>query len=353
MKKNKSVIIMIIGLILIVISAFILIGESGNDNPTTKNEEKKIKLEFESTKGDKIDISSYEEKRMTKNKEDYLFGKNIENRNRITYPLYFEEDGLFNSYYSKFYTSESGDMTIYSRITEYPSLLDAINYYEEDNFDKELYSSYNYAISKNKELINSKEFKCILSNATDKDNNFYQSIYFIIKLDNTYYFEITYTLSNGRFTEEDMSMIVNDIKIEDNAKYLLFDNDKKDGYLSCLKNNALKKIFINLDDSKYEEIETVENDLNKTNLEYKDNKEKVYLGTIYESENSVLEIIEVEYQFTNYSKNTRDYNGKEIVVLTNNKENIFYTEVDDDIYYLVKTKLSFEEISDLFDYRIE
>lgn len=355
MKKNKSVIIMVIGLVFIGIAAFILIDESSS-KPITKNElpneKNKIELEFESIIGDEIDISSYEEKRITKSKDDYLFGKNIENRNKIIYPLYFEKEGLFDSNYTKFYSSQNDDMTIYSRISEYPSLEDAISYYEQNNFDKDFYSSYNYSTSKNKELINGKEFKSILSNAIDNDNNFYQSIYIIIKLDDSNYFEITYTLNNKVYNKRDISNVINDIKIENTAKYLIFDNEEKIGYLSYLKNNRLKKVFINLDKTKYKEIESIENDLNRTGFQYISNKEKVNLGIIYEYEESILDTIEIEYNFADCLKANKIYDGKEILILSKNKENIFLTKLEDSVYLLVKTNNSFEEVCDLFDYKV-
>lgn len=360
MKKNKSLLLIITGLIFIGIATFFFINEESSENPTKKQEstgkeEKKIEVEFGSANGEEIDISSYPKTKLKETGRDYLNGRNLKEKNKIEYPLFIDNKGLFDSYYQKFYISQTKEMTISSNISSYPTLDTAIKYFEEENFDQELYTKYNYSVSKNKEIIDEKQFVYILSNAIEKNNDFYQFLDIIIELDDSDYFQLTYSLKNKVFDEKDIKYIINNINIVKNAaNYLLFEGKDSKGYFTFLNNeNELNKLYLDINKDKYKEIEDSKNNLDKTNFEYLTNNEKIFISIEHEYEENIIDSLVIKYKFDSYIKSEKDYNGKKIIILTKNKEHIYYTEIDNKIYYMVKTNLLFEDINDLFDYNIK
>lgn len=358
MKRNKSLILIITGLIFIGIATFFILKEESSEKPNkeqTKQEEQQ-KLEFGSLVGETIDISSYQKVKLKETGKDYLNGHSLEDKNKIEYPLFIDNKNLFDSYYTKFYDSTSEEITIYSRISSYPTLDTAVKYFEEENFDKEHYPKYNYSVSKNKEYIDEKESVYILSNAIDENGVFYQFLDLIIKLDDNDYFQITYTIKNKVFDEKDIKYIINNINIKKNAaNYLLFDGNNSKGYLTFLNNDGkLKKLYLEPNKDKYKEIEDSKNNLDKTSFQHRTDDEKIYISINHiNNDEDILNSLILEYSFDGCIKKEKDYKNKKITILTKNNENIYYTEIDDNIFYLVKTKLSFENINDLFDYNIE
>ncbi len=356
MKRKKSLLLIVIGLILIGIAAFFLMKEESSENinqePTGQEQQKKV--EFDSMIGEKIDVSSYQKATLKQTGQDYLNGHNLKEKNKIEYLLFIDNKNLFDSFYEKFYDSPTGEMTIFSRISSYPSLDTAIKYFEEENFNKELYPKYNYSVSKNKDHIDGKQFKYILSNVIDKNGDFYQLLDIIIELDDYDYFQITYTIKNKVFDEKDIIIIISNIKVKKGAaNYLLFEGNNSKGYLRFVNDDELKKLYLEPDKDKYKEIEDSRNDLDKTSFEHVKNNEKIYISIEYENSEDILPRLILEYNFDECIKKEKDYKNKKITILTENKENIFYTEIDNNIFYLVKTKLSFEDISDFFDYNLE
>lgn len=360
MKKNKSLLLIITGLIFISIATFFFVNEESSENPTEKQEstdqkEKQIEVKFASTNGEIIDISFYPKAILKETGWDYLNGHNVKEKNKIEYPLFIDNEGLFDSYYHKFYNSPNGEMTISSIISSYPNLDTAIKYFEEEKFDGEFYTKYNYSVSKNKEYIDEKRFVYILSNVIEKTGDFYQFLDIIIELDDSDYFQITYSIKNKVFDEKDIKYIINNLNIEKNAaNYLLFEGKDSKGYFTFINNdNELKKLYLNLNKDKYKEIEDSKNNLDRTNFEFLTTNDKLFISIEYEYEEDILESLILEHKFDGYIKSEKDYNGKKINILTRNKEHIFYTQIDNKIYYMIKTNLSFDDIRDLFDYTIE
>lgn len=249
--------------ILIIISSFILFSKGSNDDNYLLNTSNVV--------GDSIDIEKYDNYSYGESfVNSYLKSHNIDKKTVVYYPVFknsidSDTSSEFNNNYSYDDISISAYVVDNSDVDSF--IEKTINDFSDDEILK-----FNY--SKGSFNVNDLDIMYLKVSYIFEDK-FVDDFYFFVKTSGNEFAVINYFSNDKKLSDELMSRIAKEIRIEDNkATYLI--TSLNDGKLNGTLIGTLEKkekpveFKISVDASKYIEIEDRENTKNHTTFKKKD-----------------------------------------------------------------------------------
>lgn len=380
-KKNIGIAFLVIGIILLVLVPIVFLihnNETGNSNETGNNENKTIKVDTTKIKGDEIANSNYEV--YTYEKEfisEYVKSHNINTKNKISFPI-FSDMTAYDIDFTEFSKGfVINDINISATIIETDKSL--------EEYINEIVSGYstdggqlNYSSSSVIEINNTKivyaKLECLFVDEETNQKYYNEYFYILVSSAEDEMAVIKYDIIDKRFSDEFLTKIINQIKVEkSSAKYLISSNtdNKLIGTLTQSKLDGTMteyKVTYNISSEKYKEVENGKNTINYTTFTSTENKNlDITLELRTSAEEDIKEMMETyineNYKITDYKVSDIVFKNEDYTrisfsyTLENEKryKQLYINQIDDNAAFIITidSNDNIDLIADFVNYSIE